>query len=104
MTGREKYSKRERGLLWTVSAIGFFIINTAFIYGMLFQPGAMAAVYKNPIALAFMVETFILLGVLAYLLKKWRLVTIHWGWFVFLSLIGSMAFALPVVLLWSREK
>ena len=98
------YSNRERIFLWSICVFGFFVINISFIYGILFQFDTMIDALKNPISLAFMVETLLLLVVLAYLLTKWSVLKLHWGWFVFLSLFGSMAFALPVVLLWSRKR
>ncbi|MBL4883852.1 MAG: hypothetical protein JKY95_04840 [Planctomycetaceae bacterium] len=102
MTHKIEYSHRERFWLWCLAIFGFSAINIAFIYGVLFQPDAMVSALSNPISLAFIVEAIILMGVFAYLLTKWEVVQLHWGWFVFLSLIGSMAFALPIVLLWSR--
>lgn len=103
MTHESQYSHRERFWLWCLSVFGFSIVNVAFMYGALFQSQAMASALTNPIALAFIVEALVLMGVLAYLLTKWRVIKLHWGWFVFLSLLGSMAFALPIVLLWSRR-
>jgi len=58
----------------------------------------------NPIAAAFMAEALVLVGVFAYLLCKWRVSRLSWGWFVFLSLLGSMAFALPIALLWRGKR
>ena len=98
-----EYSHRERFWLWFLSAFGFFAVNTAFMYGVLFQPDAMVSALTNPIALAFIVEALVLMGVFAYLLTKWQVIKLHWGWFVFMSLLGSMAFALPIVLLWPRR-
>jgi hypothetical protein len=103
MVNAMEYSDRERYCLWGFSVFGFTVVNSAFIYGLLFQPDAMINALTNPIALAFIVEAFVLMGMLAYLLSKWRVARLHWGWFVGLSLLGSMAFALPVVLLWSRR-
>jgi cyanate permease len=97
------YSQQERFWLWCLSVFGFAAVNGAFMYGMLFQPAAMADALTNPIALAFIVEALVLMGVLGYLMSKWRVARLHWGWFVVLSLSGSMAFALPIVLLWSRR-
>jgi uncharacterized membrane protein YhaH (DUF805 family) len=93
------YTRRERFWLWTLAAFGFSAVNGAFIYG-LFQPGALQEAMGNPLALAFMGEALVLTGTLAYLLAKWKVSGMSWAWFVFLSLVGSMAFALPVVLLW----
>jgi len=101
MLNEVQYSARERFWLWTLAVAGFLVINGAFAYGLL-QPGAFAAAMTNPLALAFMAEAFVLMGVLAYLLTKWKVSRLSWGWFVLLSLLGSMAFALPVALLWRR--
>ena len=59
---------------------------------------------SNPLALAFISEALVLVGVVAYLLSKWGVSRMSWQWFVILSLLGSIAFALPVVLLWNRGK
>lgn len=103
MANELEYSERERFWLWCLSVFGFSAVNVAFMYGMLFRPDALANALTNPIALAFIVEALVLMGVLAYLLAKWRVARLHWGWFVGLSLLGSMAFALPIVLLWTRR-
>lgn len=102
MTHTTEYSFRERFWLWALAVFGFFTVNTAFLYGVFFQPDALTSALTNPISLAFIIEALVLMGVFAYLLKKWGVVTFHWGWFVTLSLLGSMAFALPIVLLWQR--
>ncbi len=99
MVEQVEYSPRERFWLWTLAVFGFLAVNGAFVYG-LFRPSAFAEAMTNPIALAFMGEALVLVGVLAYLVTKWRVGRMSWRWFVSLSLLGSMAFALPVVLLW----
>jgi hypothetical protein len=98
-----EYSKCERFWLWCMAVFGFIGLNTVFIYGIFWQPQLLISAFTNPISLAFIVEAFLLMGVLAYLLTRWKVGRLHWGWFVVLSLIGSMAFALPVVLLWPRR-
>ena len=103
MTAEIEYSDRERFWLWCLAIFGIVALNGAFIYGWLFQPDAMVNAITNPISLAFIVEAFVLLGVFAYLLTKWGVSQLHWGWFVALWFLGSMAFALPVVLLWRRR-
>ena len=97
------YSKHERFWLWFLALLGFLIINLAFIYGLLFLPEAMLMAVTNPISAAFILEAFLLMGAFAYLLSKWGVSQLHWGWFIGLSLLGSMAFALPVVLLWPKK-
>lgn len=96
------YSARERFWLWVLAIFGVVGLNGAFLYGLVFQPNALRAAWANPVAAAFMIEAFVLVGVLAYLLRRWRLARLHWGWFVVLSLIGGIAFALPIALLRSN--
>lgn len=96
------YRRSERIILWSLAVVGFLVVNGAFLYGLL-VPGALRDALSNPVALAFMIEATLLMGALAYLLTKWRVSRLSWGWFVLLSLLGSMAFALPIVLLWGHE-
>jgi len=104
MANEHAYGQRERFWLWCLSVFGFSTVNGAFIYGLFYRPDTLAEALANPVALAFIVEAFVLMGALAYLLARWRVARLHWGWFVGLSLLGSMAFALPIVLLWSRNE
>ena len=99
-----KYSSRERFWLWLLAIFGFSIVNGAFLYGLFFEPAAMAEAISNPIAAAFMIEALLLMVAFAYLLSKWGVNRLSWIWFVILSLIGSMAFALPIVLLWRNDE
>ncbi len=98
------YTPTERFWLAALGVFGFFVVNGAFAYGLLFQPDAMTAAWTNPIAAAFMVEALVLVGVFAYLFERWGVSRLGWGWFVFLSLLGSMAFAIPVVLLFPKRR
>lgn len=104
MTTQVQYSNRERFWLGCLAVFGFLLVNGGFFYGLLFRPDALRDSLTNPVALAFMVEAMVLVGVFAYLLARWRVSRLHWGWFVALSLLGSMAFALPFVLLWPRPQ
>jgi len=93
------YSLRERFWLWFAGIAGLFGLNAAFLFGVA-HPEILREALENPVSLAFILEAFVLLGLLAYLLPKWGLVRLHWIWLVVLALIGSLAFALPVALLW----
>ena len=101
MTSSEiSYSARERAWLWVLAIVGAIGLNGVFIYGAVVRPDLLTSAMTNPVAAAFIVEALVLTGVFAYLLDKWAVSRMHWGWFVVLSLAGGMAFALPVVLLW----
>ena len=99
-----EYSPTERFWLAVLAVFGFVAVNGAFFYGLIAQPGSLKAALTNPISLAFLVEALLMLAALAYLLGKWGVTRLSWAWFLFLSLVGSMAFALPVVLLWRGRR
>ena len=96
------YSRYERSWLGLLAIFGVVGINGAFAYGLL-HPDILRAALTNPIAAAFIIEAMVLVGVFAYLFRKWGVSRLQWAWFVFLSLAGSMAFALPIVLLFPRR-
>ena len=98
------YSAGERFVLWSLAVIGVVVLNSVFIYGLVVEPEMINAAMTNPLAAVFIVESLLLMCVFAHLLTKWGVSRLHWGWFIALSLLGSMAFALPVVLLWRRKK
>ena len=93
------YTSKERFWLWLLSLFSFFTINVAFLYALFFEPDTVVGALRNPVAAAFIVEAFLLMGALSYLLTKWGVIKLSWRWFVVLSLLGSMGFALPIVLL-----
>lgn len=98
------YTPGERQALVLVAALGLVGMNGAFLYGLLLEPSLMESALRNPVSLAFIAEAFVLMGVLAYLLGRWGVARLRWPWFVILSLLGSMAFALPVAILWPHRK
>jgi hypothetical protein len=100
MSPRVEYSPTERFWLWVLAAFGFVAVNGTFLYGVFVQPEMLAAAQSNPLSLAFILEALALMAVLAYLLPKWGVTQLSWGWFVVLSLVGSLAFSLPIALLW----
>jgi len=98
------YSPAERSWLVALAVIGFVGVNGAFLYGLFAQPGTLRAALTNPISLAFLIEALLILAALAYLLGKWGVSRLSWRWFLFLSLLGSIAFALPIVILWRGRR
>jgi hypothetical protein len=100
MTGHSSnYTSGERFWLVAMAAVCVIGVNGAFLYGLI-RPELMRAALTNPVSLAFIVEAFLLLAALAWLLRKWELTRLSVPWFVLLALLGGLAFALPVALLW----
>lgn len=96
------YSARERFWLLLVAALVGVGANGAFLYGLLFRTGALADALTNPLAAPFMFEALMMVGLLAYLFRKWGVSRLSWGWFVALSLLGGVAFAVPIAIVWGR--
>jgi hypothetical protein len=103
MINSQEYTRGERAALIALGIFGFAAVNGTFIHSLLFRPGALDEALANPLSAAFMVEAAALAIALAYLLRKWGVSGVSAVWFVVLSLIGSVAFALPVALLWPRS-
>ncbi len=98
-----EYSPREQTVLMSLGGFGLVALNSLFVWGVFARPDALADAFTNPISLVFIAESFLLLGAFAYLMRKWGVLRLSWGWFIGLALLGSMLFALPVVLLWRRR-
>jgi hypothetical protein len=98
-----EYSRAERFSLMLLGAVGLLGINGVFLWSLYARPGAVREALENPVALALGIEAMLLVVTLAWLFRKWGLTRLGWGWFVMLSLAGSLAFAIPVALLLPRR-
>ena len=102
--GTVEYTSRERMALAIFAVVGAIGLNGVFLYGLFVRPELIGDALSNPVACAFVIEALALVGLLAYLLDRWGVSRVHWGWFVLLSLAGGLAFALPAVLLVTRRR
>jgi hypothetical protein len=103
MSAAAEYTRGEKVALIALAAVGLLGINAVFAWAFVFDQQKLWDAMANPVSAVFVVEAFLVMGFLAYFLRKWGVARLGWGWFVALSLLGSMAFALPVVLLWRRK-
>ncbi len=99
-----EYTRAERFWLMALAAVGLLGINGAFLWSLYAGPGTIDATLSNPLALAFVIEAMLLVVTLAWLFRKLGLTRLGWGWFIALSLIGSLAFAIPVALLLPKPR
>jgi len=89
--------------LRSLGVFGILGVNSSFFYGIFSNPNALTEVLKNPISLAFIIEAIVLMIVFTYLLSKWGVIRLKPSWFILLSLLGNLVFALPEVILWSKK-
>jgi hypothetical protein len=84
--------------LLVLSFIGLIGPNGLFIYWMLHEYNGIAGVLQDKLALAFIADAFLALGILAYYFAKTPIGRVRWYWFVVLSLIGGLGFSVPFYL------
>jgi hypothetical protein len=97
------FSSRSRAFLLLVSILGFTVPNGVFLWFAFTQFSAISTTLTDPVALVFIVEAFVLMFLLAWLVHRSGA---RPGWlaFIVMSLIGSLAFSVPAWLwLASRE-
>ena len=88
-----------RPVLYVLASIGFFGLNGVFLFYALLHPEVMMAALANPVSLVFVLEAFLLMGVLAWLIGVGRFGGPGWRLFVVLSIVGSLAFSIPAFLI-----
>ncbi len=93
-----------RPLLRVISFLGLLGINGVFLYYAVFHPSVMMAALVNPVSLVFIIEAFVMMAFLAWLISVTGLDGPGWGWFVILSLIGGLAFSAPLFILLHLRK
>lgn len=82
-------------ILLLIALFGLFVPNGIFVYWLLTEFHSLNDVIGNRLALGFMIEAFLLLGLLAYWFAKNPIGRVKWYWFIVLSLIGGIGFGLP---------
>jgi RsiW-degrading membrane proteinase PrsW (M82 family) len=98
------YSVIERKFLYGLAVSGLMGVNGAFLYATAVKPSYLVGALSNPVSLAFIVEALVLVGVLGYFLRRWNVTTMPLPLFVCLFLIGSLAFSVPIAMLYRQNK
>jgi len=93
-----KQLTRARPLLLAAAVFGFLAINCPFLYYALIATDVYREAMGNGLALVFIGEAFLLLAFFAVLIARmgWR--KPGWIFFVVMSLLGSLAFSIPLQL------
>ena len=94
----------QRVLLVVVALIGLLGLNGVFLYYLMLRREEMIRALMHPVALVFVIEAFVVVGLLAAYFA-WRPLG-RWTWrsFIVLSLVGGLAFSLPTFLLLNDRK
>jgi hypothetical protein len=94
---------RRQIALISIALFGLLVPNNLFLYWAFHDNGGWAEVVHNKLALAFMLDAFLALGILAYFFAVRRIGAVKWYWFVVLSLVGGLGFSLPMYW-WLNER
>ena len=88
------FTARARAGLLVLAVFGFIGPNGLFLWYVFTDFAAVQTAQADPVARLFMVEAAILMGLLAWLVHR---SSARPGWlaFIFMSLIGSLAFSVP---------
>ncbi|WP_260739516.1 hypothetical protein [Tunturiibacter lichenicola] len=87
---------KQRWILLAVALFGLAVPNNMFLYSSLHDPHGCGGVAHNLLASSFMLDAFLAMGVLAYFFAARPIGPVRWYWFVLLSLLGGMAFSVPL--------
>ena len=96
--------RKLRPLLLALAIFGLLGINGPFLYFALVEKDVYEAGMKNGLALVFISEAFLLLGFFAFLIAKLGWKKPGWFFFVCMSLLGSLAFSIPLQLYLMTKK
>ena len=81
--------------LLIAALFGITVPNGLFIYWLLVEYNGLAAVLQDKLAVAFILDAFLSLGLIAVYLARHPIGPVRWPAFVALSIIGGLGFSLP---------
>ena len=82
-------------LLLIIALFGLIVPNGIFIYWLFTEFNGAAEVVSNKLAIAFIIDAFMAMFLLAYWFAINPIGKIKWYWFIILSIIGGLGFSIP---------
>jgi len=79
-----------------VAVVGMLVPGGLFLYWLVNDYSSWSAALSDRMALAFFIDLLMSTFLLAYLFARKPLGPVKWPWFVALSLLGTLAFAIPL--------
>jgi hypothetical protein len=88
--------KESRSLpLLLVALFGLVVPNGLFLYWLAAQFEGISEVLRNTLAISFILDALLAVGLLGYRYAKRPIGPYRWFWFVGLSLAGGLSFGIP---------
>lgn len=85
-------------VLLSIALFGLIVPNGLFVYWLVTEFTSVGAVLANHLALGFILDAFLAVGLLAYLFAIRPPGRYGWPWFVGLSILGGLGFGIPFYL------
>ena len=82
-------------ILLVIALFGLLVPNGIFIYWLLTEFHGVGEVLQNKLAVAFIIDAFLAMILLAYFFARNPIGKIKWYWFIALSIVGGLGFSLP---------
>lgn len=82
--------------LLVVALFGLVVPNGLFVYWLTREYHGARQLLSDHLAIAFLLDAFLALGLLAYAFAVRPIGRVRWYWFVLLSLVGGLGFGLPL--------
>ena len=81
--------------LFVVACFGLIVGDGLFIYWLVHDFQSLGAVLQDRLALSFMIDATLTLGILSVYFARTPPGRYRWPWFLALSLVGGLCFGLP---------
>lgn len=89
--------------LLLIALFGLVVPNGLFVYWAFVEADGLASWVENRLAVAFMLDALMAVGLLAWLFATRPPGPVRWGWFVVLSFVGGLGFSIPFYLWLNRR-
>lgn len=83
-------------ILLAIALFGLIVPNGLFLYWLVYEYDGVMNVAQNKLALAFIMDAFLAMGLLAYYFARNPVGRFKWYWFIALSLLGGLGFSIPL--------
>ena len=87
-----------------LALVGLLVPGGLFLYWLGNDATTLAAALSDRMALAFFIDLLLSTAILSYLFAKRPPGPVRWPWFLALSLLGTLAFGIPMYLWLNRRR
>jgi hypothetical protein len=83
-------------ILLLIALFGLLVPNGIFLYWLVYECNGISSIIENKLAVAFILDAFLAMGLLAFYFARNPIGEIKWYWFIVLSILGGLGFSIPI--------